>query len=161
MVQHADIDHSGVVGIGGVANVWCMNKSTSQTLTSNTLTAITFDTTVIDGGSSVIDLANDRFVAPATGFYLCLVNWIWETTTPTIDKYISIKVGSTESIPLLRGEATTASLKANGGLAGSGALSLTVGDFVTMHIQPGVATPTARGNASKHLATTFTLVRIT
>jgi len=161
MADHDTIDHTGLTGVSGVGNLWTMNKSSSQTLTSNTLTAITFDTAVIDGGGSVIDLANDRFVIPATGFYLVFLNWLWETTTPTIDTYMSVKVGATESIPLIRGQAITASMRANGGINGSGALSLTAADLVTMHIQPGVATPTARGNASKHLATTFTLVRIT
>jgi hypothetical protein len=148
-------------GSGSVANVWTMNKSSSQTLTSNTLTQITFDTTVIDGGSSVIDLANDRFVVPATGFYLFQATWIWEGTAPTgSGAFIQISVGGTAAAPLIRPHVTP--ISASLSLNGSGALSLSSGGFVTMHCHPGGAvTPTARGNASVHLATTFSLIRIT
>lgn len=161
MTDHSDIDHTGLTGVGGTApgNLWTMNKSASQTLTSNTLTQITFDTTVIDGGGSVIDLANDRFVVPATGFYLAVCTWLWETTAPLTSAHISVKVGATERIALIRVPALPAT---NTGFTGLGALSLTSGDFVTMFCHPGgAATPTARGNASVHLATAFTLVRVT
>lgn len=161
---HDALDHTGLTGVGGggVGNLWTMNKSSSQTLTSNTLTQITFDTTVIDGGSSVIDLANDRFVAPATGFYLVICTWLWEATAPNVTAHISVKVGSVESIALIRTSVATASMGANTGLNGSGPLSLTSGDFVTMWCHPGGAvTPTARGNASVQIASAFSLVRIT
>ena len=161
---HSATDHTGITGVGGasVVNLWTMNKSSSQTLTSNTLTQITFDTTVINGGGSVIDLANDKFETPATGLYLVFCNWLWEATAPNISAHISVKVGATESIALIRQPVVTASIAANGGINGSGALSLTAGDDVTMWIHPGGAvTPTARGNASVHLSTTFTLVRLT
>lgn len=162
MVDHATIDHSGVTGVGGVGDLWTMNKSASQTLTSNTLTQITFDTAVIDGGSSVIDLANDKFETPATGFYMVFFTWIWEATTPASTAHVSVKVASTESIALCRISPATANVGANGGLSGSGALSLTAGDDVTMWIHPGGSvTPTARGSASVHLATVFTLLRVT
>jgi len=160
MVAHSAINHTGITGAGGVGNVWSMNKSTDQTLTSNTLTQITFDTTVIDGGSSTIDLANDRFTVPATGFYLVFGNWLWLTTVPTAGAHISVKVGSTESIAICRADAAT--LGANGGIRGQGTLSLTAGAFVTMWCHPGSAvTPVARGTAAVHTASTFTLVRIT
>ncbi len=143
-----------------VGNVWTMNKSASQTLTSNADTQITFDTAVIDGGGSVIDLANDRFVAPATGLYMAYGVWIWETTVPNATARIAVMVGGANVATLCRFSAATAG--ANGGMNGSFPLSLTAGDFVTMIIHPGGAvTPTARGNASVHLATSFTLVRIT
>ena len=58
--------------------------------------------TVIDGGSSCIDLANDKFETPATGFYIVHCTWLWESTVPTNGGHISVKVGSTESIPLIR-----------------------------------------------------------
>lgn len=151
------------LGVGSaVANLWTMNKSASQTLTNNTLTQITFDTTVSDGGGSVIDLANDKFETPATGLYLVFCTWLWETTIPAQGgTYISVKVGATEKLPILRGQAATASMVADRGLAGAGSLSLTAGDDVTMWIHPGAVTGvTARGNAATHLATTFTLVRI-
>ena len=146
-------------GASAPGNLWTMNKSASQTLTSNTLTQITFDTAVIDGGGSVIDLANERFVAPATGFYIVICNWLWEATVPGTTPYISVQVGATDAVSLIRPSgAPTASM----GLNGSGPLSLTSGNFVTMWCFPGGAvTPTARGNASVHLATAFTLVRIT
>lgn len=146
----------------GVGNLWTMSKSASQTLTSNTLTQITFDVSQIDGGGSVIDLANDKFETPATGLYMCYFTWLWETTTPAVTAHISVKVGSTESISLVRISPATANVGANGGLSGSGPLSLTAADDVTMWIHPGGAvTPTARGNASVHLSTSFTLQRIT
>lgn len=148
--------------VAGVGNLWTMNKSSSQTLTNNTLTQITFDTAVIDGGGSVIDLANDKFETPATGFYLVFFTWLWETTVPGVANAISVKVSTTESIAIVRGQAATASMAADRGNNGSGALSLTAGDDVTLWINPGAVTGvTARGNASVHLATTFTLVRIT
>ena len=161
---HSATDHTGITGVGGasVINLWTMNKSSSQTLTSNTDTQITFDTAVHDGGGSVIDHANDRFVAPATGFYIGIATWLWETTTPANTARITFKVGGVEAAPLLRIQPATANISANGGTNGTAALSLTSGDFVTMWIHPGGSvTPTARGNASVHLATTFTLVRLT
>jgi len=161
MVKHADIDHTGVTGVGGVGNLWTMNKSASQTLTSNTDTLITFDTTVIDGGGSVIDLANDRFVAPATGLYLAIGVWQWETTTPAGTARIGVNVGGTAAAAFSRFAAATASVSANAGIQGIFPLSLTSGAFVTMIIHPGGAvTPTARGHASVHLATAFSLVRL-
>ena len=145
--------------VTGVGNLWTMNKSSSQTLTSNTLTQITFDTAVIDGGGSVIDLANERFVAPATGLYLVFCHWLWEASSPGTTHRIEVHVDGVEALPLIRQNSATPA--ANGGLQGGGALSLTAGDFVTMWCHPGGAvTPTARGNAAIHLATTFSLVRI-
>lgn len=144
-------------GSSAVGNLWAMAKSSSQTLTNNTETAITFDRADIDGGSSVIDLANERFVAPATGFYLANVVWIWETTDPAADAYIAVMVGGSYGAPLIR-------LPSGGGNGHHGMvpLSLTSGAFVTLVIQPGAVTGvTARGNASVHLSTQFTLVRVT
>ena len=148
---------------GGQSNLWTMTKSgSSQTLTNNTLTQVTFDAGGIDGGGSVIDLANDRFTAPATGLYLVLVSWTWEGTAPAHDAHISVKVGSTESIPLVRITDTVGAVAASKGINGTGPLSLASGDFVTMWINPGAVTgATARGNASLHLRTAFTLVRVT
>lgn len=157
-----EIDVTGLTGAGGgggVGNLWTMNKSASQTLTSNTLTIITFDTAVIDGGSSVIDLANDKFEIPATGFYLAIMIWMWETTPPSTASYMSARVNGADSHTLIRGHGTAG---ADRGMNGTVPLSLAAGDDVQMLCHPGGAvTPTARGNASVHLATSFTLVRIT
>lgn len=159
-MQHADIDHSGVTGIGGAGNLWSMSKTASQTLTSNTDTQVTFDRTDIDGGLSVVDLANDRFVAPSTGFYLATMHWEWEATAPNGSGRVHVKVNGSDVGPLCRLDGGTAG--ANGSKDGSAALSLTAGDFVTMYCHPGAAvTPTARGNASVPLSSSFTLVRIT
>lgn len=145
---------------GGSAAVWAMAKSTSQTLTNNTLTLVTFDTSVIDSGSSVIDLANERFVAPTTGLYLVSVSWTWETTVPAAGAAnIEIRVNGTAACPLIRVAATAT---ASGGLQGTHPLSLTSGDLVTVFINPGAVTGvTARGNAAAHLRTQFSLVRLT
>ena len=162
MTDHADINHSGLTGVGGVGNVWTMDKTASQTLTSNTLTQITFDNARVNGGGSVIDLVNDKFETPATGLYLVFATWIWEATTPAGGGHISVKVGVTESVSLARVPTATASVSANASIVLAGGLSLTAGDDVTMWCNPGGAvTPTARGNASAHLSTSFTLVRVT
>jgi len=160
MVQHADIDHSGVDGVGGVGNAWGMSKTASQTLTSNADTAITFDRTDVDGGGSVVDLANDRFVIPATGFYLVICHWLWETTVPIAGGRVQAAVGGTATTPQGRPQAATNG--ANGSISTATVLSLTAGAFVTMVIHPGGAvTPTARGNASLNLSTALQLIRIT
>jgi hypothetical protein len=57
---------------------------------------------------------------------------------------------------------SSGTIQGSTGMNGSVALAATSGDFITMWCFPGgAATPTARGNASIHLRTTFTLVRIT
>lgn len=147
-------------GGGGNGNLWTMSKSSSQTLTSNADTLITFDRTDIDGGGGVIDLANDRFVAPATGFYLAIAHWMWEATAPNGAGRTSVLVNGTTVPPLIRLNGGTQG--GTGGLVGTVALSLTAGDLVTMICHPGAAvTPTARGNASRNLSSAFTLVRVT
>ena len=142
-------------------NLWTMNKSSSQTLTAGTDTLITFDTTVIDGGGSVIDLAGDEFDTPATGFYMAYATWIWEATAPSSGGAMACYVnGSDNKASRCRLQAAT--MSANGGLTGQWALSLSSGDVLELYINPGAGvTPTARGNASPQIATSFTLVRIT
>jgi hypothetical protein len=209
MVQHADIDHTGLTGIssGAVAtdtiwdaagdlavgsgantaakltlgaaktvlssngsaaawaapasNMWKMsNAGSSQTLTNGTDTQLTFDSADIDGGGSVIDLANDRWVIPATGFYMVYVTWLWETTPPVDSAAISVRIGGTDSASRCRIHGNT-SIAAQG-LNGNFPLSCTSGDFVTVAINPGAATGvTARGNASVQIRTSATLVRVT
>jgi len=148
-----------------VGNLWTMAKGAGlgdQTLTNNTLTQITFDTAAIDGGGSVIDHANERFTAPATGFYLAFAHWPWGTTTPSQAANVEIRVGATAMIPVGRMMPTTATVTTFGGIEVSGALSLTSGDFVTMWVNPGAITGVvARGSATVAIRTTFTLVRIT
>lgn len=148
----------GAASGSGVGNLWAMRLGASQTLGTG-LTQIAWDTSHIDGGGSVIDLANDRFVAPATGLYMAFATWLWEGTAPAISCAMSVKVGTTEQAAIVRAPNTPG---ANGGYSGSWPLSLTSGDFVTLFINPnGTASVTARGNASAHLSTVFTLVRIT
>lgn len=159
---HDARDHSTVTGIGGVGNVWTMSKTTSQTLTSNADTLITFDRADVDGGGGVIDLANDQFVIPATGFYLAIYNWIWETTVPNGAARIATQINGSASgtAPLMRADGGT--LGAGGGVQGTVTLSLAASDTLQMLVHPGAAvTPTARGNASRVLSTAFSLVRIT
>jgi hypothetical protein len=140
-------------------NLWAMAKSSSQTLTNNTQTDITFDVAHIGTDGSVIDLTNNRFVAPATGRYQAYMNWIWEGTAPVSGSSIQINVGGTAAGSLIRIPATPIT---NGSLQGMNPLSLTSGDFVTVSISPGAVTgATARGNASVHLRCTFTLIRVT
>ncbi len=151
---------------GGSApgNLWTMAKGAGlgdQTLTNNTLTQITFDTAQIDGGGSVIDHANERFVAPATGLYLAFAYWPWGATVPG-QASVSVKVGATEALPMARIMTATASGYNFGSMQSSGALALTAGDLLTMWVNPGAITGViARGGASIHTRTTFTLVRIT
>lgn len=163
--EHDTWDHTGLTGVGGgsgVGNLWAVRLASSQTLTNNTLTQIAWDTSHIDGAGSVIDLANDRLVAPATGFYMAYATWLWEATKPGASAGMSVKVGTTEQAALVRVQASATGLDANGGLSGSWPLSLTSGDFVTLWILPSNVTGcTARGNASAQLSTIFTLVRIT
>lgn len=147
---------------GGVGNMWKMSKnSTSQTLTNATDTLVTWEEgATIDGGGSVIDLANDKFVAPATGFYLLNVVWLWESTAPDGAAAITCKVGSTEVGP--RNRVQPATLTGNGGANAIFALTLSTSDAVTVLINPGAVTGvTARGNASQHIRTSAWLVRIT
>jgi hypothetical protein len=154
----------GVSGGSGVGNLWKMAKGSglgNQTLTNNTSDLITWDTAEVDGGGSVIDLANERFVIPATGFYLVIPYWRWGTTPPNAVKAIEVLVGATQ-IGLFRGEAATGSHGANGTLGGTVGASLTSGGFVTMTINPGTVTGvTANGSASLHTRCSLTLVRIT
>ena len=146
-------------GGAAVGNLWTMSKTTSQTLTNGGTDTITWDTAQIDGGGSVIDLANERFVAPATGLYMAYATWLWETTAPAGSAYMSARVGGADVASLVRTSATNG---ANGGLFGSWPLSLTAGDFVTLIISPSTITGvTARGNAAVQIRTSFTLVRIT
>jgi hypothetical protein len=157
-------DHFHPASGSAVGNLWSMSLSSSQTLTNNTVTTITWDRSDIDGGGSVIDLANDRFVVPATGFYLVLFSWLWEGTAPLITCAMQINVGGT-NVALLRvpgATAATAVFNANGGYNGTASLALTSGDHVTGAINPAAVTGvTARGNASRALSTVITLVRIT
>jgi hypothetical protein len=150
---------TGGGGGGAPSGIWTMSKTASQTLTSNADTTITFDRSDIDSGSSVIDLANDRFVAPLTGKYLVTAHWIWETTAPNGAGRASVAVNGTIVSPLIRLDGGT--LGSSGGLVGTVALSLTAGDLVTLIIHPGAAvTPTARGNASRTLSSAFTLAHL-
>jgi hypothetical protein len=143
----------------GVGAIWAMAASSSQTLTNNTLTQITFDTSVIDSGDSVIDLANERFVAPATGLYLCIAHWCWEDTVPG-SAFVQVSVDGTAVPPLARRQAGT--MGNFGSIQATHPLSLSVGDLVTMWVQPGAVTGvTSRGSASSHLRSQFSLVRLT
>ena len=140
-------------------NLWTMSKTSSQTLTSNADTVITFDRADIDGGGSVIDLANDRFVAPATGLYLANASWMWEATAPNGNGRIAVQVNGSIVPQLLRLNGGTQG--STGAKDGTVTLALAAGDFVTMSCHPGAAvTPTARGNATRPLSTSFSLVRI-
>ena len=151
-------DPYDVTGGANVGNLWSMGKTASQTLTNNTDTAITFDRSDIDGGGSVIDLANDRFVIPATGLYMVYAHWLWEGTVPSAS-IIKVRVGGSDAGHFVRQNATAV---ANGSMDAAVPLSLTSGDFVTLVILPGAVTgATARGNALVTLSSTFTLVRIT
>lgn len=157
-------DSAGAVtdpGGAAVGNAWTMaNGGSSQTLTSNADNTVTFDTAEVDGGSSVIDLVNERFVAPATGLYLTIPRWIWESTAPINTWTCQVTVGGIKTGTALRCNAGT--IPVNGSAQGTQVLSLTSGDFVTMLVNPGVVTGcTARGNASSNLRTSFSLVRIT
>ena len=146
--------------LGGVANLWKMSKTVSQTLgASGSVTVVTFDRADIDGGHSVIDLANDRFVAPANGLYIAYGAWLWEGTAPGAGTYAVALVAGTEAGTLGRGNGNVHTT--NQAIHASWPLSLTSGDFVTLGIDPQNSGVTARGNAAIHLSTSFTLVRIT
>jgi hypothetical protein len=151
---------AATVGSGGaVGSAWSMSKTTSQTLTSNADTVITFDRADVDSGSSVIDLANDRFVVPATGMYLVICGWRWETTVPLVAARAQVFVGGVHGG--LQFTTEPATLGGSSASNGTGLLSLSAGALVTMVCHPGGAvTPTARGNATRQLSTTFTLVRV-
>lgn len=147
-------------GVGGaVGNVWQMVKNgSSQTLTNGTDTKITFEAAGLDGAGSVIDLGNDQFIAPATGFYLAVVRWAWEATAPG-DCWIIPKVGGSDVGYRQRVHATPLATR---DLLGVFPLSLAASDAVACYVNPGAVTGvTARGSASVQLQTSFTLIRIT
>ncbi len=147
-------------GSGGVGNLWKMSLTSSQTLTNATATVITWDRGDIDGGSSVIDLANDRFVVPATGFYQVICDWLWESTAPLANCSMAVTVGGTDTV-LFR-VTSPATFSADSGYNATQVMSLTSGAFVKMTINPQAVTGcTARGNASARLSTSMTLIRIT
>jgi len=141
-------------------NLWTMSKSSSQTLTASTDTTITFDVTAVDGGGSVIDLANDRFVVPSTGFYMAFATWIWETTAPGASAALALYVNGSDNkasrcrIPVAG--------SADGGFNANWGVSLTSGDLLLLKINPGGGgvTPTARGNAALQISSSFTLLRV-
>lgn len=145
-------------------NAWVMSLSSSQTLTNDTSTTITFDRADVDGGGSVIDLANNRFVTPATGIYMVIANWLWEGTAPLETPYIEVLSSGTQ-VALFRTPsptAATAVLAGSSGYNASGVLSFTSGANITMQINPrAVSGVTARGNASARLSTSFAMVRFT
>lgn len=145
---------------GAVGNLWKMSISSSVTLTNATNTTITFDRTDIDGGSSVIDLANDRFVVPATGFYQIICDWLWEGTAPVAPAFMNVTVGGTDTV-LFR-VTNSGTFATDSGYNATQGMSLSSGAFVKMTINPGAQTGvTARGNASARLSTSMTLIRIT
>jgi hypothetical protein len=146
-------------GSGGAGNAWSMSKTSSQTITSNADTTITFDRTDVDGGGSVVDLANDRFVAPATGLYLIITHWLWESTVPANGARVYATINGSAQVQNRPQAATNGG---NGSVDGAHVFSLASGDFVGMGIHPGAAvTPTARGNASRNLSSSLSMVRIT
>lgn len=148
------------LGATAVGNLWKMSKTTSQTLTNGGTDIITFDSADIDGGGAVIDLANERFVAPATGLYMAFATWLWEAIPPGPAANMSARVGGVDVATIVRGPIKGD--EGSGGYAGNWPLSLTSGDFVTLVISPSVVTGvTARGNAAIQIRTSFTLVRIT
>jgi hypothetical protein len=159
-------DYSPVVdppaGEANVGNIWQMVKNnTSQTLTNNTADKITFEAAGVDGGDSVIDLANDQFVAADTGLYLAIMNWRWTgSASPTASGLIEVRVNGSATTYRILLPATPAATTA-AGLTGSLPLSLSAADAVTMYINPGaVSSVVAAGSASVQLQTSFTLVRI-
>lgn len=144
---------------GNVGNMWKISKTASQTLTNATNTTITFDRADIDGGGSVIDLANNRLTAPATGFYMAFVTWMWESTVPGVAN-MGAPVNGTVVAPLSWTESATK--MQFGSLTGVFPMSLVSGDHVTLIVNPGAVTgATARGNSGTHVSTHLTLVRIT
>lgn len=159
----AELDLTGAVDVSvsgsraqvDIGGMWSMRKSSSQTLSNSGFDEVTFDTTVADAGGSVIDLANNRFVAPTDGFYLAVVNWMWEATVPS-DADVQVLVNGVNQPTLIRGN------------VGSGyntreatvPLNLGEGDLVTLEIDTNTTGATARGNALPELSTHFTLVKV-
>lgn len=156
-------DPYDVSGASGVGAMWQMVKNnTAQTLTNNTSDQITFEAAGVDSGGSVIDLANDRFVVPATGLYLAILHWRWgSATVPSASAHMTPRVAAAEVTYRKSPDGTpTASTAQN--LNATFPLTLTSGGFVTMYINPGAVTgATAEGSASVQLQTSFTLVRVT
>lgn len=147
-----------------VGNLWKMAKSATlgnQTLTNNTSDLITFDTAEIDGGSSVIDLANERFVVPATGFYEVSAYWRWGSTAPVTSKAIEIRNNGT-ACALERGDASTGNIQTDGTQTLFAPLSFAAGDLLTMFVNPGAVTgATANGTNALHTRCWFALKRVT
>lgn len=162
---HDTFDHTGLTGVGGssVLATWEMVKNgSSQNLTNNTDTLVTFEAAGIDSGGSVIDLAGDEFDVPATGLYLALLHWRWTgTTVPTSSAYMTVKVGGSDvTSRIIMPAAPVASVA--GSLNGIIPLSLTAADVLEMYINPGAVTGAqAAGSASVQLQTRFALVRLT
>jgi hypothetical protein len=150
------------VASGSAIAAWEMKKDTAstQTMTNATDTLVTFEGAGVDSGGGVIDLANDRFVAPATGLFVayCAPQWTGGTL-PTNALYVTPKVGGADvTSRIIKGVAPTSA----GGVEGFRLLSLTSGDFVTMYFNPGAVTGcTLRGSTSVQLQTRFMLVRLT
>lgn len=155
----------GAVASGGGSDavplgLWVMSKTASQTLTNGATDDITFDRTDVDGGSAVIDLANDRFVLPATGKYLAIAYWPWEATVPS-SGIVSVKQNGTQIGPYGRQQVVTGSTAGHGTQNAIVPFSGTAGDVIKMAVTPGAITGvTARGNALPTLSTTFTLIQL-
>lgn len=86
MVQHSDIDHTGITGVGGSGAFVGVRstRATTQSINDSTVTAIsytadTFDTDAFhDTGSNP-----DRFTVPSgkNGTYLIMARVQWDTNT--------------------------------------------------------------------------------
>lgn len=139
--------------------LWAMRKSSSQTLTASTPQTITFDTTVIDDGYGCIDLTNDQFIVPCTGRYFAILAWAWESTVPGAYELNALINGS--HAWMMQRPETSGVFRAFGTTIHVVPLALTLGDLVTMSINPGTPVGvTARGNAAINLSTCFALALI-
>jgi hypothetical protein len=129
MVQHADIDHTGITGVGGGAafvGVRVSRASGTVSLGTNTITAIGFDEEEFDTDAFHDNSTNNtRLTIPTTGYYH-IGGGFYLTSNLVAD--IGIRVD---------GSATLAAFKReSGGGFGSAALttilSLTAGQYVEL-----------------------------
>lgn len=149
-------------GGSSALNYWSMRNTSDQSLTSSTLNQVTFATSIYDGGSSVIDTANNRFVVPADGLYLWHTYWRWGATAPAALAFTITRKNGSDVGPLERVHTATGSISAHGVISGIGVDSLTSGDLLTMHINPqGASGVIALGTGGVALNNThFGLLRI-
>lgn len=168
-VQSASAHSSGatvshVLTAGALNNImsstWTMWKnSSSQTLTNNTDTTITWESAGVDSGSSVIDLSNNRFIIPSDGKYLVIFSWGWETTVPG-QYQMSIRKNAAHQWLMGRNPAS-ASIQSFGTRDIVVPVEASTGDFITAVVMPGaVSGVTARGNAAQNLASNFALIKL-